>query len=121
MKVSFPKSEKLKSQKQIDQLFLEGKSIKQFPLRLIYMPVPKQAQSQVAFAVPKRLFNHAVDRNRIKRQMREAYRLQKGNFSLPQDKNLAMVFVYMAKQVPQYKQLEKSVSTLLSKAKADIS
>ena len=68
-----------KSRKLIEQLFTEGKSVKNFPLRMVFLQVPHTSTFpiQAAFSVPKRNFKRAVDRNRIKRLLRETYRLQK--------------------------------------------
>lgn len=89
---TFPKSERLNSKKVIDRLFAGGNgSMACYPLRAVWMIVPcsddaESSTSQSATAippvrllisVPKRRFHHAVDRNRMKRQVREAYRLQK--------------------------------------------
>jgi ribonuclease P protein component len=75
----FGKAEKLKSRKEIESLFAEGKSIVVFPLRVKYRfrPLSEGAPVQVAVSVSKKGFRRATDRNRIKRLLREAYRLQK--------------------------------------------
>lgn len=75
----FPKSERLKSRKQIDALFEQGKSFAVFPIRVTYQffPNAEKAGLQVGVSASKRFFKKAVDRNRIKRLLREAYRLQK--------------------------------------------
>ena len=79
---SFRKSERIHSLKQIDELFGGGKSraLSAFPIRVVYRYVhrlPTEAPFQVLISVPKRNLKHAVDRNRVKRQLREAYRLNK--------------------------------------------
>jgi ribonuclease P protein component len=84
---SFPKREHIVSKKLIDQLFNgpSSHSLAAFPLRAVYMwqPRPDGAPAvQVLFSVSKRHFKHAVDRNRVKRQLREAYRLQAMDFRL---------------------------------------
>ena len=69
------KQERLKSRKALDLLFREGKSLMVPPFRILYRPVPEGLQ--MAVGVSARHFKRAVDRNRIKRQVREAYRLCK--------------------------------------------
>lgn len=79
MKFTLGKKERLKSKKLIEQLYAEGKSIKVFPFRMVFLQVQHTSDfpCQVGFSVPKRNFKLAVSRNRIKRLMRETYRLQK--------------------------------------------
>ena len=79
MKFTLGKKERLKSKKLIEKLYAEGKSIKVFPFRMVFLQVQHTSDFpfQVGFSVPKRNFKLAVSRNRIKRLMRETYRLQK--------------------------------------------
>jgi len=76
---TFKKEERLTNKKLFEQLFSEGKQLKIFPFRLVYLPKKLEIPTpvQVALAVPKRLIKKAVQRNRIKRQMRETYRTNK--------------------------------------------
>lgn len=76
---TFIKEERLTNKKLFEQLFSEGKQLKYFPFRLVYLPKKLETQMpvQAAITVPKRLIKKAVHRNRIKRQMREAYRKNK--------------------------------------------
>jgi ribonuclease P protein component len=78
-KFGFGKEEKLKSRKKIDELFLRGKSFTVSPVRVSYQffHAPDAAILQAGVTVSKKHFKKAVDRNRIKRLLREAYRLQK--------------------------------------------
>lgn len=115
MSFNFPKKEKLKSKKLIDQLFLEGRSINRFPLRLIYLntPLPGNSPVQVAVAVPRRVFGKAVTRNRIKRLMRESYRLNKGLVFNKMEGSFALLFLYIGKEIPTFKEVEKSMQAVL--------
>ena len=115
MNFHFPKSEKLKSTKTIERLFSEGKSFTKFPLKLIFLPQELVKPTQAAFAVPKRSFKSAVDRNRIKRQLREAYRLHKPLILTNNGKKFALLFLHFGKDKPKYAELEKSVASLLKK------
>jgi ribonuclease P protein component len=115
MSITFSKNEKLKSRKLIELLFSEGKTISNFPLKLFYLQLDEGENHQVAFAVPKRNFRLAVSRNRIKRQMREAYRLHKHMLSHDNGKKFALLFLYISKDKPQYAQLDSSVKALLKK------
>ena len=79
---SFSKEERICSKTLIEQLFTSGKarSMTAFPLRMVYMGTCRQEsvpQVRLLISVSKRHFKHAVDRNRVKRQLREAYRLNK--------------------------------------------
>jgi ribonuclease P protein component len=115
MNLSFGKNEKLKSRKAIEALFVEGISIKKYPVKLLFLPSENLENTQATFAVPKRNFKLAVTRNRIKRQMREAYRLHKHLLSKESDRRFALVFLYIGKDKSQYAQIETSLVMLLKK------
>lgn len=80
---AFPKSERLCSRKAIEALFAGGnRAFSAFPLRVVYRVIPEQQPTpslspQVLISVSKRHFKHAIDRNRAKRQIREAWRLNR--------------------------------------------
>jgi ribonuclease P protein component len=115
MKLNFPKEEKLKSQRRIEQLMAEGASFKAFPLKVIFMRDASLDHHQAAFSVPKRNFKLAVSRNRIKRQMKEAYRLHKHLLTNTNGEKFAMLFTYIGKDKSTYAQLDTSVQNLLKK------
>ncbi len=115
MNHKFPKEEKLKSAKTIEKLFLEGKTYSKFPLKIFFLPNENIASNMAAFAVPKRNFKSAVDRNRVKRQLREAYRLNKSLLDEIHGKKFVMLFLFLGKVSPQYEQLEKATIVLLKK------
>ena len=120
MDLRFPKNEKLKSRKSIETLFSEGKSISKFPIKLIYLEYESQDCHKAAFAIPKKNFKKAISRNRIKRQMREAYRLHKQLLRPHNGKNFALLFLYISKDEPQYRQLETSMRALLNQIADEI-
>lgn len=117
MKFTLGKQERLKSRKLISQLFTEGKSIKVFPLRMVYLKIEHHSNFpvQCGVSVPKRNFKKAVDRNRIKRLLRESYRLQKNIVYSEVDKPYVFMISYLAKEEWQYADLESSMEKLLKK------
>ncbi|WP_160130149.1 ribonuclease P protein component [Kordia antarctica] len=117
MKLGFPKEEKLKSKKCIEQLFSEGNSVSKFPLRLVFTAtnLPTDVPIQAGFSVTKRNFKKAVTRNRIKRLMREAYRLNKNDVFNKISTTYAFMFLYIGKQEPTFEEIEKSMIRLLQK------
>lgn len=127
---SFPKSEKLVSHKVIDRLFSGNgnKSLSAYPLRLVYIVLDaddevlcvkgrmeKMHSSQVMISVPKRCFRHAVDRNKVKRQVREAYRRHRDLFTLPDGKYLALSFIWLDHQHHDTAEVERKVVNLLQR------
>jgi len=73
----FPKAERLHSKKLIKELFENGSSFYLYPFKIVWLPKPENLAHQVLFSVSKRNFKKAVDRNLLKRRMKEAYRLNK--------------------------------------------
>jgi len=99
MKFTFPKKEKLKSQKLIEKLFLEGKAVTAFPLRMLYLRTDFEDGTKIktGVSVSKRNFKKAVDRNRIKRLLREAYRLNKPEYFNNITTSYAFMILYLGK------------------------
>ena len=105
----FGRNEKLKSRKRVEELFTKGKTVNVFPVRISYQFVKlgpeEKAPLEVGVSVSKRYFKRAVDSNRIKRLLREAYRLQKKELIelLGAEKKKGFVFfIYTDKHLPQY-------------------
>lgn len=115
MKQTFPKEEKLKSKILIGQLFEEGKSVKSFPLKLIYHAIQaEESQDKVGVSVPKRNFKLAVTRNKIKRLLRENYRKQK-NLLPPHVNKFSMMFIYTGRKELDYNEIEIAMRKLIHK------
>ena len=117
MDTSYSKKEKLKSKKLIEKMFVEGRSVSAFPLRLVYLETPFNdgVTIKTGVSVSKRHFKSAVDRNSIKRLMREAYRLNKpvyfNNFST----QCAFMILYIGNEKPTLKQIEAKMNLLFEK------
>lgn len=107
---TLPKSARLSSKKTIDILFNEGITIKSYPFIVKYHLLEKQdeSSSQVLFSVSKRNFKRAVERNKIKRQMREAFRHHKASLmALP--KKYAIAYIYTARKILPFKEIESKL------------
>ena len=117
MNQSFGKEEKLKSKKLIDLLFAEGKSVKSFPLKLIYTSYDQtdEANLKTAVSVPKKLVKTAVQRNRIKRLMREVFRKNKYLVTNHLSSSHAFMFIYISREEVSYEKLEASMIKVLEK------
>ena len=114
---TFSRDERLKSVKLIKGLFKNGKSLFQYPIKLVYLDLPEGnpqiKKSQFAISVPKKRFKKAVDRNRIKRLIREAIRHNKS--VIQDDPILIMMVIYVAKEELSVKIIEASIKKLLLK------
>lgn len=115
MNYGFSKNDKLKSRKLIGQLFEDGKIVSKFPLKLFYVPAQFDdgVKVKAAVSVSKRNFKTAVDRNRIKRLLRESYRLNKHLVIENITENYAFLFLYVGKDLPEFKLLEIKMQQLL--------
>ncbi|MAU71182.1 MAG: ribonuclease P protein component [Pseudozobellia sp.] len=111
MDFSYPKKEKLKSQKLIEQLFEQGKSVKAYPVKLFYLKaeLKEEVKIQAGVAVPKRNIKGAVDRNKIKRLMRESYRLNKHHVFNNSEGSFAFLFLYLGKKMTNFKEMERAM------------
>ena len=122
---TFRKNERLCSRKIIQDLALKGKNIHINPIRLLWIPsiLNVSIPAQAAFTVPKRNFKDAVDRNRIKRRMREAYRKNKSSlYSLiSNNKNqYALLFVFTGKESITYFETEEKIKIIFHRFAEDI-
>jgi ribonuclease P protein component len=116
MKFTLGKQERLKSKKLIESLYKEGKSIKVFPFRMVYLQTIHTSKfpAQVGVSVAKRNFKKAPDRNRLKRLMRETYRLQKGIVYENIEHPYIFMISYIGKEEKPYQELYSKMNTLLN-------
>ena len=115
------KEERLKSRKQIEKLFAEGKSFAVNPYRIYFLIHGQWTTDhglQFGVGVSTKNFKRAVDRNRIKRLTREAWRLQKNDLSekiKTTQKQLNVFFIYTGKELPDFTTVKDKVAVALKK------
>lgn len=117
MLLQYGKKDKLKSKRLIEQLFTEGKTITVYPLRLVYLKTNFEDQSilKTGVSVSKRLHKKAVARNRIKRLLREVYRLNKPLYFNNSSASYAFMILYLSKDGTTFDKLNNSIKLLLQK------
>ena len=115
MNETFGKKEKLKSKILIDKLFAEGKAVKKYPMLLIYLPISEESENfhKTGVSVPKRNHKKAVDRIKLKRLMREAYRKNKYLVSNSLDSHYAFMFIYTGREIASYSKIVSTTQELL--------
>lgn len=118
----FPKSERLVSRTLMEKLFNGGNSLSlaAYPLRAVFIKrerVPEESPVQLLISVPKKRFHHAVDRNRVKRQIREAYRQHKDTIHqvLSEKEQVLVAFVWLSDQQMATSEVEKRIGKLLQR------
>lgn len=119
---TFGKDEKLCSQTAITDLFSKGKQIFKHPVKLIWMPVEDGSiiSNKVIITVSKRNFKRAVDRNKIKRLLRECYRKNKHiTEALLTDQKVMIGLIYIGKNISRYNILEPIIIELLHRLNSD--
>jgi len=132
---TFTKSERLCSKKILGELFKKGSASVQpsvartfylFPFRVLYIPYasPEPANPTpeaepplpaIVITVPKRMFKRAVDRNLVRRRVREAYRLNKHLFNQEKPLPAYIAFLYTAKQIISFEEIEKGMKLAVKK------
>lgn len=121
-KYTLNKSERLCSKKLIERLFAGGnKSFPSFPLRVVYMALETEettADASVLISVPKKRFKHAVKRNLVKRQVREAYRHHKHILldtiqALEEPKKMILAFIWLDNKIHPTEEVDFRVKKLL--------
>ena len=122
MKESLSRKEKLKSRKQIEHLFSSGKAIKAYPLMAVYSKIlPSDGiHYKAGFSVSKKRFKRAVDRNRIKRLMREAYRRKKSFLPENPDVCYGFMFVYLSRKEVSLVELEEKILEIFKRFEMEV-
>ena len=112
-RLTFPKNERLCGRERVSAVATKGRSVHMPPFRLIGLPLELDSPhpAQVAFAVPRRNLKRAVDRNRTKRLMREAYRLQRAPFlaRLATGQQVGWLFVFQGRNVPSWIEVREKI------------
>ncbi len=108
---TFTKAERLSSKVEIDRLFETGKSFNSEPFKIIWLETTVgTVLSKIVISVPKRLFKKAVDRNRLKRLIRETYRKNKHQlYGSLNDKKILLMIVFTRKTIIEYKEMEEKI------------
>ncbi len=119
MDQKLPKHNKLKSKQLISKLFSEGEVIKSYPIIMHHLNIENlDTDFQVGFSVSKRNFKLAVDRNRIKRLLRESFRKNKYLF-YNKDHNKIMMFLFVGKEMPEQAVIDRKILNLKNKLKLE--
>ncbi len=109
MSLTLDKSVRLKGKLAFGEVFKVGKQFKAFPIKIVYTPDPEIDSFKVGFSVPVRHFKKAADRNRLRRQMKEAFRINQGQMP----KQMRAIFVYMSAEPAEYKIIEEKIIVIL--------
>lgn len=112
------KTDRLKSRKAIDIMFAKGKSFSNFPFRILWMNVENEDGLKAGFSASTKNFKKATDRNKIKRLVREAYRLQKNDLAVQLSLNkkaINVFFIYTGKEVPTYDLIFEKMGNVLKR------
>lgn len=114
MNHTLSKNERLHSKKSIKELFDKGSSFFLYPFKVLYLDRPKDSieTNQVLFSVSKKKIKKAVDRNQVKRRIKEGYRLNKHLLSNAEvKKNIALI--YVSSDIPSFKKIEPIIQKIL--------
>ncbi|EMS31798.1 Ribonuclease P protein component [Mariniradius saccharolyticus AK6] len=116
MTYGFSKGERLHSQKLIKELFDKGSSFFLFPFKVLVLNVPSEiiGTNQALFSVSKKKFKKAVDRNLVKRRMREAYRLHKHLIPATEPDKKLIAFIYVSSDILTFQTIEAKMLKVLT-------
>lgn len=116
---TFKKEERLCSHKLLEKLFHSRSSFLLYPFRVVWLKESLEVPAQIVISVPKKRFKRAVDRNLLKRRIREAYRLNKGIILYPflqeHQFQLLLSITFVGKEILEYDFIEKKLKAVLEK------
>ena len=115
MAQTFTKNERLCSFNEINSLVKDGAVLFHYPMRVVYQRKEEQQVTKILTSVPKKNFKRAVHRNLLKRRVRESYRKNKGLLHLSDGKYANIMFVYVAKEILEYRYIETKLKEILGK------
>ncbi|MFD2035230.1 ribonuclease P protein component [Belliella marina] len=117
MNFTLSKNERLHSKKSIKELFDKGSSFFLYPFKVLYLDCPPEAieTNQVLFSVSKRKIKKAVDRNHVKRRIKEAYRLNKHLLTEKNKSKKNIAFIYVSSDISTFKSVEPIIQKILKK------
>lgn len=121
---SYNKNEKLKSRKQLENIFTSGKTFTVFPIKVFFGFVDEQDSIvKAGVGVSKRFFKKAVDRNYIKRLLRESYRTEKvplNNQMFETNKKLKLFFLFIDGNLPGYNLIQQKMKLIIEKLSREL-
>lgn len=119
LRYHFPRTERLRSKKQIEELFSKGSSFYLYPFRVVFLYAEETPDTMPQFlvSVSKRNFKKATDRNKIKRRIKEAYRLNKHRLKTDSQgrKPTLLAYIYTAKQILDFHTIEEKLTASFSR------
>jgi ribonuclease P protein component len=117
MNFKLPKNERLHSQKLIKELFDKGSSFFLYPFKVIVLDLPNMEKGtyQVLFSVSKKKIKKAVDRNLVKRRMKEAYRLNKSEILTSPHQNKLIGLIYVSSEIGTFQFIEQKIRKILTR------
>lgn len=121
----FPSNERIKSKLILEQVYNEGALIKAYPIKIKFLEIDALTDHtvQIVISIPKRIIKKATARNRIRRQLKEIYRLNKAQLVekyQTKNKGLALFLIYTGKESPTFGHLENKLKELISKLEQDL-
>jgi ribonuclease P protein component len=123
MKNTLPKSDRLTSRVTISKVYEKGKHLNDYPFKMVWLKETGEAGLKVVFSVPKRKFKRAVDRNQIKRKLREAYRKHKHDCQKAaesQNARVSLFLIYLGKDIPLSEIVDDKIILLLNRLTKEI-